>query len=237
MSGVALVLIIFQDDAPSLLFLGRPPHNRQIAAVDSRMQSTTEQKELTVDALIAWPPTVAKNRLRRAEEIQYWRRRSGWFDDDESMRDYNKGVYDTYYEVDDDVNGSHTHKRVSGKQNVTAKTVLKVLAALVAIGLLILMLRAIMGRFASSKKDKNADPKVRSGKTSSRSRSHSRTRKAGSEYNLMEEDDTKSRRSRSKSRSGRPSRSRSRQRSSSRTRTEKKRTEGLDPVLLDPVLV
>ena len=39
---------------------------------------------------------------RRAEDVDYWRKRAGWFDDDAAMRDYNDGVYDAYYQLDDD---------------------------------------------------------------------------------------------------------------------------------------
>jgi hypothetical protein len=44
---------------------------------------------------------------RRLEDVAYWRKRAGWFDDDVSMQKYNNGVSSTYYELgDDDRKGS-----------------------------------------------------------------------------------------------------------------------------------
>mmetsp|Transcript_44421 Transcript_44421/g.107454 ORF Transcript_44421/g.107454 Transcript_44421/m.107454 type:complete len:213 (-) Transcript_44421:2373-3011(-) len=37
------------------------------------------------------------NLRRRVEQVDYWKQRAGWFDDDYSMKEYNNGVYDTYY--------------------------------------------------------------------------------------------------------------------------------------------
>ena len=191
-----------------------------------------------LEAIIAMRPKDVGGLRRRAEEIEYWRQRAGWFNDDESMRDYNQGVYDTYYEIDDDGSGGSHHRTRLGtrKQKEIAKKVLSVLAIVVALSLLFVMLRALMRRLASSKRDKSSsDSRSRSGRSKSRSRSRSRTRKTGADYELMEEDGSRSKRSsRSKSRTRR-SRSRSRQRSSSKTRPEKKREE--ESVIAEPILV
>ena len=45
---------------------------------------------------------------RRLEDVDYWRKRAGWADDDETMKSYNQGVYNTYYMGDNAnaINGS-----------------------------------------------------------------------------------------------------------------------------------
>ena len=40
------------------------------------------------------------------DDVDYWRSRAGWADDDESMKSYNQGVYNTYYMGDDGAGGS-----------------------------------------------------------------------------------------------------------------------------------
>ncbi|GKY93040.1 hypothetical protein MPSEU_000272300 [Mayamaea pseudoterrestris] len=187
----------------------------------------------------AWKPNKDVGNLRRrTEDIEYWRQRAGWFNDDESMREYNQGVYDTYYEIDDDGSGRNHRSRLgSSKQREIAKNVLKVTAVLVALGLLVLMCKTLMRRLGSSKREKvSSDSKSRSGRSKSRSRSRSRSRKTSdNNYELMDEDGSRSKRSsRSKSRTRR-SRSRSRQRSSSKSRPEKKREE--EPVAIEPTVL
>jgi hypothetical protein len=192
-----------------------------------RMKSSKLEDNGKLDAVMAWKPKDAGNLRRRTEEIEYWRQRAGWFTDDESMREYNQGVYDTYYELDDNGSGQGQRSRLgSSKQKEIAKDVLKVLAVVVALGLLVVMFRALLRRFVYSKLEKSSsDSKSRSGRSLSRTRSRSRSRKTGGDYELMDEDGSRSKRSsRSKSRSRR-SRSRSRQRSSSKPRSEKKREE------------
>lgn len=164
---------------------------------------------------------------RRVEDVEYWRKRAGWFDDDKAMKDYNNGVYDAYYQAgDDDSPGSIVN---FGENSEMAKTSLKVLSVVAALGLCILMLRAIIKRLGSDKKKdkKRSDSKGRSASKSrsgrSRSRSRSRRDKDGSNYELMDDDKSESKRSRSsrsKSR-GRRSRSRSRARSRSKSRAVK----------------
>ena len=50
---------------------------------------------------------------RRLEDVDYWRKRAGWFDDDEAMKAYNEGVYDTFYSTDDDKVGKSKGSQVS----------------------------------------------------------------------------------------------------------------------------
>jgi hypothetical protein len=181
------------------------------------------------------------NLRRRTEEIDYWRKRAGWFDDDVSMREFNSGVYDTYYQLDDDKVERGGGRGGNGKRQRLG-TLLKVVLALVVLGLCLFLFRAITRRIAPTKKQSKegksskgrSESKSRSGRSSSsrsrsgrsasgrsrsgRSRSRSRKTSSSSNYELMDDKtDTQSRKS-SRSRS-RSRRSRSR---SSRTRSKSK---------------
>jgi hypothetical protein len=185
-------------------------------------------------------PTMRQQLRRRTEDVDYWRKRAGWFDDDQAMKDYNNGVYDTYYQLDDDKPRSSGGGRLGGAANSEmAKNAIKVLSVVVALGLCFLMFRVISRRLTEGKKEK----KKRSSSTSrgerSKSRSRSRSRSRKGDYDLMSDDDDgksnrskNSNRSRSKSRRSR-SRSKSRARSHSASRKESKSS----PVAAEPVLV
>jgi hypothetical protein len=169
--------------------------------------------------------TVRRAMRRRTEDVDYWRKRSGWFDDDKAMKEYNDGVYDTYYQLDDD----RTHRSSSfrgGANSDLVKNSIKVLAVVVALALCFLMFRILNRRFgeSSEKKDgkkKRSSSTGRSERSSSRTRSRSRSRRG--DYDLMSEDNEKPH-SRSRSKSGRSrSRTRARSRSASR-RTESDQT-------------
>jgi hypothetical protein len=167
---------------------------------------------------------------RRNEDVDYWRHRSGWFDDDQAMRDYNNGVYDAYYQPDGE-NQKGSGGGLSASNLDVKKTVIRSLVALFLLGVCIFMYRLVSKRFGGSTDDskekrKRSSSRERSG---SRSRSRSRSRKGG-DYDLMsEEEDGKSsrskgsHRSRSKSKSGRSaSRTRTRSRSTSRKESSSK---------------
>jgi hypothetical protein len=148
------------------------------------------------------------------------------------MTEYNSGVYDTYYQLDDD--GARAKSATSSIAATTQglSTFLKVGAVVVAVGIAILVYRALAGRRASSKdrssfnKKGTADTKSRSrSKSASRSRSsrsRSRSRRPGvstaggasSNYDLMDE------KSEARSRKSSRSRSRSRKASSGRSRSK-----------------
>lgn len=190
-------------------------------------------------------------RRRADEELSYWRKRAGWYDDDQSMRAFNNGVYDTYYQIDDDQvakkTGTTSKNGAKGAQHPGLSMFLKVASVAVAIAILLLICRAISRRGPSKKSAKDgkssksrSDSKSRSGRSSSRSRSgnsvsgrsqsgrsRSRSRKSSgaSHYELMDDKtETQSRRStRSRSRSRR-SRSRS-----SRTRSKSKGRAAPEP--------
>lgn len=185
------------------------------------------------------------NLRRRVEEIDYWRKRAGWFDDDVSMREFNNGVYDTYYQIDDDAAIEYGGKKKTsgvGGNHKGLNTFLKVASALLALALCLLVFRAITRRASPAKKQSKdgkssksrSESKSRSGRSSSsrsrsgrstsgrsrsgRSRSRSRKSSSASNYELMDDKtDAQSRKS-SRSRS-RSRRSRSR---SSRTRSKSK---------------
>lgn len=183
---------------------------------------------------------------RRVEEIDYWRKRAGWFDDDISMREFNNGVYDTYYQIDDDqviANGGKGGGGGGGR-NRGLNTFLKVASVLLVLAVCLLVCRAITRRVAPAKKQSKdgkssksrSESKSRSGRSSSsrsrsgrstsgrsrsgRSRSRSRKSSSASNYELMDDKtDTQSRkstRSRSRSRRSRSRSSRTRSKSKSR---------------------
>jgi hypothetical protein len=188
---------------------------------------------------------------RRAEEADYWRKRAGWFDDDASMKDYNNGVYDAYYQLDDDGSGTkkNSSSSVDGGDNAEmVKLGLKVGSVVAALGLCILMYRAITRRMSGEKKSgkekSRSTSRTRERRSASRDkRSASRSRKGEDDYNLMDnEDDEKSRkssRSKSKGRSRSKGRSASRNRSRSRSKARTgNKTPALEPKEIpEPVLV
>jgi hypothetical protein len=193
-------------------------------------------------------PRIPKSKLRRTEDVEYWRQRAGWFNDDAAMKDFNDGVISS--------NGGSSNGKSGGssaggngrsgfgaKEKTIVKNALKVLSVVVALGLSILMFRAIMRRMSgdsSTKKEKKrSDSKTRNGSVK-RTRSRSRSRKDG--YEAMD-DDNKSRRS-SRSKSSRRSRSRSRPESSAtsvkRSRSKSRSTkasESLETSHKETVLV
>lgn len=175
---------------------------------------------------------------RKTEEVDYWRKRAGWFDDDVKMMEYNNGVYDTFYQMDDDGRAS-MFGGVSGGANDFKALAIKVAAVVICLILCILMCRVITRRLGDSKKDRKKKKSSGSSRSrsKSRSRSRSRARKSGTDYDLLDEEEKGSKRSgsgrssRSKSRSRR-SRSRSRARSQSRSRREKSSAPPAEPILV-----
>lgn len=171
---------------------------------------------------------------RLDEELEYWRNRAGWFDDDVAMAEYNNGVYDKYYNSDGEDNGGGSGLNVFSNAGASGKEkgvlIFKIVAILICLILCFFMFRIIARRFAGDK-DKKSKKKSSSSSRSrskSRSRSRSRSRKRG-DYDLMDEEKSRrsARSSRSKSRSRRSSRSRSRARSS-----KKEKAAPAEPVLV-----
>jgi hypothetical protein len=149
------------------------------------------------------------NLRRRAEDVEYWRQRAGWFNDDESMKAYNNGIYDSYYGLDDAVASKSSSRRSrggkgnhSGSREDIVKNTLKILSIVVALGLSLLMFRAIMRRMNTDRKEKKSSGGGGSGdgtgerrrsssdnksRSSSVKRSRSRSRSRRGEYDLMKD--------------------------------------------------
>ena len=203
------------------------------------------------------------NLRRRTEELDYWRKRAGWFDDDQSMKDFNNGVYDTYYQIDDDQaaasgkgkSSSRSGAGGSGKQK-GLNSFLKIASGLLALAICLLIFRAVTRKVAPVKKMskdgttsksrsgsksrgvRSSSSRSRSGRsTSGRSRSErsrSRSRKSSSASNYELMDDKAETQSRKSTRS----RSRSRKsRSKSRTRSKSKSRAVAEPAAKEVVLV
>jgi len=172
---------------------------------------------------------------RLEDEVNYWRNKAGWYDDDVSMKEYNSGVYSSFYSMDDDGSSSGSSGGgggfISGIDDMLT-TGAQILGALFGLAIIIMLIRAVSRRGSSKKKKSREDRSSRSKKSSrsssrhrssSRSRSKSRSSRSRSrarrsggddDYELME--DGRSTRSEKSSRS----RSRSKARSKSRSRRE-----------------
>lgn len=201
--------------------------------VDMLFDLQLEEQQLRVAAR-----RVAAN--RKLDEVEYWRKRAGWYDDDESMSEYNNGIYNSYYSIDDDNNLSEaSSESLSGEggginfNTDIIKTVGQVAGALLGVVLLFMLVRAISRGSARRKKggDSGEKPRKRSGsrrrstsRSRSKSRPRSRSKRSGNggtgddNYELMEEGKKES--SRPRSRSKARSRSKSRSRPSSSRREE-----------------
>jgi len=178
---------------------------------------------------------------RALEDVDYWRKRAGWYDDDQSMVSYNAGVMTGYYnENDDDYTPTYSNESSSSSSSSSKSssflsgisyqmsdimvTAAQIFGGLIALVIVIMVIRA-MGRKRSrqSRKSSSAKSRARSkSRTRSKSRSRSKSRKRdsadGADYSLM--DDNKSHRSSRSGRSSRSSRSKSKSRSKSRTRKD-----------------
>uniref|UniRef100_A0A7S4M861 Uncharacterized protein n=1 Tax=Odontella aurita TaxID=265563 RepID=A0A7S4M861_9STRA len=173
--------------------------------------------------------------IRALEDVDYWRKRAGWFDDDESMMEYNKGVYDTYYSLDDEYSedgssssssGSSSRGGGMGKKNIAIA--LKVVGAVAAFGILLCICRAISRRRSeaavASEKTKSLASDGEEGGRNGRSKSRSGTASSRSSSRHRRS----SSRARSKSVSGGRSRSKSvdRRSGSGRSRSRSRRKAG-----------
>ena len=184
--------------------------------------------------------------VRRLEDVEYWRQRAGWFDDDSAMRGFNDGAYNSVYgENGEDNDGGSGGEGSSegGKEATFFRRGLKIVSIIVALGLSILMLRAIMRRMSSdstssSRRDKKKPESKSRSVSAKRSRSRSRSRKG--DYDLMKDEEEKSKKSTRSKSCSRRSRSRSRhdpKRSRSRARSSSERHSSDEPVRKETVLV
>lgn len=175
------------------------------------------------------------NLRRRTEDVDYWRKQAGWYDDDISMQEYNQGVVGTY----DDDNYQSSSSASSGTSSEGTQlvggsnglaTVLKIGAFILSLVFFTLLYRAISRRATTSRKVSatktgTADTKGRTRSRSRSSRSRSRSRRhgtSGTNYELMDEKSDRSKKSsRSRSRSRRRSKSKSRRSASKSSRSKK----------------
>lgn len=180
-------------------------------------------------------------KARKLEDVDYWRKRAGWYDDDTSMVQFNNGVYDTYYQLDDDAARTRTYNPEGGGDSGTAGSVgtgndgggfggmfVKIAAVVLAVAIVGLIFRAVHRKTVSAapklpRRDRENTSRRSRSKSAGGSRSRSRSRKVTKDYELMEDEgrsrrSTKSGRSRSRSR-------RSRSRGSSRTRPKRESQE------------
>eukprot|EP00555_Chaetoceros_dichaeta_P000031 CAMPEP_0198277786 /NCGR_PEP_ID=MMETSP1447-20131203/66037_1 /TAXON_ID=420782 /ORGANISM="Chaetoceros dichaeta, Strain CCMP1751" /LENGTH=224 /DNA_ID=CAMNT_0043972839 /DNA_START=236 /DNA_END=910 /DNA_ORIENTATION=+ len=204
-----------------------------LTETDMLLDLELEEQQLRIAAR-----RVAAN--RKLEDVEYWRQKSGWYDDDTSMMDYNSGVYSTNYAIDDDYSDDNSSSSSSGGMGLDSDilhTALTICGALVGMVVLIMLVRAVTRGSArrnsadgdhSTNRSKRGTNRRRSAsrtrsKSRTRSRSSRRTKESGDgasaavedgNYELMEEN--KSQGSRHRSRSKGRSRSKSRTRQSSR---------------------
>lgn len=75
---------------------------------------------------------------RTLEDVDYWRKASGWFDDDESMKAYNSGVYQSNYNVDDDSSGGSLTL-----ESLVLRSTTQIFGAIIVVIILAFFLRAI----------------------------------------------------------------------------------------------
>lgn len=75
---------------------------------------------------------------RSLEDVDYWRKASGWFDDDESMKAYNSGVYQSNYNVDDDSSGGSLTL-----ESLVLRSTTQIFGAIIVVIILAFFLRAI----------------------------------------------------------------------------------------------
>ena len=98
--------------------------------------------------------------LRRrtsTEDVDYWRKRAGWFDDDQAMKDYNDAINEMYSEFyQPDIDRSYARSGgFSGAVNPDlVENIIKVLAVVVAICLCFLMLYILINRGLGTEKEK-----------------------------------------------------------------------------------
>lgn len=147
---------------------------------------------------------------RRLEDanVDYWRQRAGWSDDDETMKAYNQGVYNTYY-MGDDATIDGTGSGTSAKS--TAGKALDHIGWILGLASTVIFLMMLV-KCCSSVRPKS-DRKGRTSSVKSRDSSRSIRDKHGE------------RRSRSRSRAA-SGRSRSKSRARSKSHSTKKRDNG-----------
>ncbi len=171
---------------------------------------------------------------RKLDDVAYWRKQAGWYDDDESMKNYNSG---TMQYGDDDYTPSSTSSSSSSSGGFglgdTMTTMMQIGGAFVAMAIVINIIKALGKRKRKTKsrgyRGKNSDDRSRKSsksnksgrssrsksrtRSSSKSRSRSKSRKGDDNYHLM--DDARSHKSGRSSKSSKSAKSKSSRKSSS----------------------
>jgi hypothetical protein len=178
---------------------------------------------------------------RKLDDVDYWRHRAGWFDDDVSMVEYNNGVLSSSSSNNNDYSSKRSRSSSSSSFSLSfwMKDILtaigQIVGAFVALAVIIMIIRFMRRSRKSSQRSKHrlrdgdGDDRSRRSKSRSRARSKSKSRRSSSrtddDYHLMP-DDGRSHKSGRSSRSGRSrSRSKSKSRSKSRSSSHRHREE------------
>jgi hypothetical protein len=147
--------------------------------------------------------TVTEPITRRLEDVAYWRKRAGWYDDDAVKSAYNSKVLSSSTNYNDDMYSSGSSSSSKFRMKDIFNTAAQIMGAFVVMGMLILFIRA-MRTVPKSRKRGRESSRSRSrsrSKSKARSRSKSRSSRKLDEYQLMEEKSNRSSRSKSSSRS------------------------------------
>ena len=143
---------------------------------------------------------------RRLEDanVDYWRSRAGWADDDETMRSYNEGVYSSYYGGDAGSTSSGGHRSFSNtSKQMHLPWILGIVSSVIFLILLVKCCSAAppksdrKGRTSSVKSSRDSSRSVRDkhGERRSRSRSHAASDRSRSKSRTRSKSQSRSRRS------------------------------------------
>ena len=143
---------------------------------------------------------------RRLEDanVDYWRSRAGWADDDETMRSYNEGVYSSYYGGDAGSTSSGGHRSFSNtSKQMHLPWLLGIVSSVIFLILLVKCCSAAppksdrKGRTSSVKSSRDSSRSVRDkhGERRSRSRSHAASDRSRSKSRTRSKSQSRSRRS------------------------------------------
>lgn len=188
---------------------------------------------------------------RRLEDVTYWRKKAGWFDDDASMKNYNsKAQSNRFFSSDDGSGGGNNGSGYSSETLLW--NIIGVIVIVVSVAFMFFIARAITRKLTAKSRSKESIIGERDAEKTSSARSHrSRTSRARSrsrsraandesgattEYRLMDGEDDHRRERRKERSSSRvrssSRRSQSRTRSSSSRRASSKETSGADNMLV-----
>uniref|UniRef100_A0A7S2IBV1 Uncharacterized protein n=1 Tax=Helicotheca tamesis TaxID=374047 RepID=A0A7S2IBV1_9STRA len=114
---------------------------------------------------------------RILEDVNYWRQRAGWADDDTTMQEFNQGVYDSYYAMDDVFLSSNANADGSTGKAGGIMKLAKFVGLILGVLLVYLLVRAVRRSISgSSSGSSSGSKKSKSSSSGSGSRSTSRRR-------------------------------------------------------------